>query len=154
MKIVLGVDDSPHSRAAVDYVRTMKWPAGTRVIVLSVARIPVGAYAMVDMPAASSGAEWLDEQVKFHEEVAARTERELREAGIETEARVVRGDPREALVLAAESDHADLVVVGSHGRSGLTKLLLGSVASHVVTHSPCNVLVVKMRTGAAKGGKG
>jgi len=63
----------------------------------------------------------------------------------------VRGDPREALVLAAESDQADLVVVGSHGRSGLTKLLLGSVASHVVTHAPCNVLVVKMR---AKGGKG
>jgi nucleotide-binding universal stress UspA family protein len=40
---------------------------------------------------------------------------------------------------------ADLVVVGSHGRTGLAKLVLGSVASHVVTHAPCSVLVVKMK---------
>lgn len=143
MKIILGVDDSPFSNAAVDYVAGMKWPADTRIIVLSVARVPVGTYAMVDMPAVGTGAEWVDEQVKFHEEVAARIERRLREGGFATEGRVVQGDPRETLVHVAETERADLVVVGSHGRSGLTKLLLGSVASHVVTHAPCSVLVVK-----------
>jgi nucleotide-binding universal stress UspA family protein len=145
MKIVLGVDDSPHSLAAVEFVKKMKWPEGTSVIVLSVARIPVSAYAMVDMPAVSGNTEWLGEQVKFHEEVAARVERQLREAGLKTTGRVVEGDPRESLVHAAETEHADLIVVGSHGRSGLSKLLLGSVASHVVTHAPCHVMVVKLR---------
>jgi len=37
-------------------------------------------------------------------------------------------------------------VVGSHGRTGLGKLVMGSVANHVVTHAPCNVLVVKMKS--------
>ena len=149
MKIILGVDDSPFSHAAVDTVATMKWPADTRIVVLSVARVPVGTYAMVDMPAVGTGTDWVDEQVKFHEEVAARIERRLREAGLETEGRVAQGDPREALVHVAESERADLVVVGSHGRSGLTKLLLGSVASYVVTHAPCSVLVVKSPGRAA-----
>jgi len=56
---------------------------------------------------------------------------------------MVPGDPRSALVDEARQEHADLIVVGSHGRSGLSKLLLGSVASHVVAHAPCSVLVVK-----------
>jgi nucleotide-binding universal stress UspA family protein len=56
---------------------------------------------------------------------------------------MVPSDPRDALVDTAKDLGADLVVVGSHGRSGLKKLLLGSVATHVVTHAHCNVLVVK-----------
>jgi nucleotide-binding universal stress UspA family protein len=39
--------------------------------------------------------------------------------------------------------NADLVVLGSHGRTGIPKLVLGSVASHVVSHAPCDVLVIK-----------
>jgi nucleotide-binding universal stress UspA family protein len=42
-----------------------------------------------------------------------------------------------------DEDPIDRGVVGSHGRSGVRRLLLGSVAAHVVTHSPCNVLVIK-----------
>ncbi len=147
MKIMLGVDDSPHSLAAVDFVKKMKWPEGTSVTVLSVARVPVSAYAMVDMPAVGGSAEWLGEQMRFHEEVASRVERELSDAGLKATSEVVEGDPRVELVEAAESGKVDLIVVGSHGRSGLSKLLLGSVASHVVTHAPCDVLVVK-RAGA------
>jgi universal stress protein A len=57
---------------------------------------------------------------------------------------MVQGDPRDALVETARQDRVDLIIVGSHGRTGLSKLLLGSVASHVVSHAPCNVLVVKL----------
>jgi len=46
-------------------------------------------------------------------------------------------------VLVTESANADLVVVGSHGRSGLTAALLGSVSRHVVDHATCPVVVVK-----------
>jgi nucleotide-binding universal stress UspA family protein len=62
---------------------------------------------------------------------------------------VERGDPREGIVHAAETERADLVVVGSHGRTGLQKLLIGSVAAHVVTHAPCSVVVVKRPRGAS-----
>ena len=62
--------------------------------------------------------------------------------------RVERGDPREGLVHAAETERADLLVVGSHGRTGLPRMLLGSVAGHVATHAPCSVVVVKRPRGA------
>ena len=64
----------------------------------------------------------------------------------ETTVKVLPGDPREALVDTVRAENADLLVVGSHGRTGISKLMLGSVASHVVAHAPCDVLVVKRTT--------
>jgi nucleotide-binding universal stress UspA family protein len=63
------------------------------------------------------------------------------QAGIEVERKLVERDPGEALV--AESAEADLVVVGSHGRTGFRAALLGSVSRHVVDHARCPVVVVK-----------
>lgn len=63
--------------------------------------------------------------------------------GIEAEALVLRGDPTEAIVSAARSQGADLVVMGTHGRRGMARLLLGSVASKVIAIAPCAVLTVR-----------
>ena len=63
------------------------------------------------------------------------------EPSVEIEQRLVEGDPGEAIV--GECEGADLVVVGSHGRTGITAALLGSVSRHVVSHAPCPVVVVK-----------
>ena len=60
---------------------------------------------------------------------------------IEVDRRVVEGDAGEVLV--AEAAKADLIVVGSHGRTGLKAALLGSVSRHVVDHATCPVVVVK-----------
>ena len=56
---------------------------------------------------------------------------------------MVAGDPRAVLTEEARRIGADLLVLGSHGRSGLAKLVLGSVAAHVAAHAPCSVLIVK-----------
>jgi nucleotide-binding universal stress UspA family protein len=143
MKVIIGIDDSPCSKAAVEYARRAQWPADTRFIVLSAAPFETVAYSLVDAGAVSVVQEVQKEQVTKHQEVAARAERELRSAGLATVGRVDRGDPAEAIVRAAQSEGADLVIVGSHGRTGLRKLVLGSVANYVVTHAPCSVLVVK-----------
>jgi nucleotide-binding universal stress UspA family protein len=143
VKILVGVDGSAHSRAALEYVKRMTWPSGTKFVVLSVA-VPMVAYTLVD----AAGLTWMqtaeEEMSGQAQELTARVEKELRDAGLATEARVMRGDPREALVDTARTSGADLVVVGSHGRTGLAKLVMGSVATYVVTHAPCSVLVVKM----------
>lgn len=60
---------------------------------------------------------------------------------VDVERKLVEGDAGEALV--AESKEAELVVVGSHGRSGFKAALLGSVSRHVVDHAACPVVVVK-----------
>ena len=153
MKILIGLDASAHSERVLDVVARMRWPAGSRVIVLAVmqpvASTVTGAYEPTVIPAESL--EGLRQQL---EEVVARAEGTLREVGFSTEGRVVAGEPRQSLVQAAQSERADLIVVGSHGRSGLAKMMLGSVSSHVVTHAPCSVLVVKQSGRATGGGAG
>lgn len=57
------------------------------------------------------------------------------------------GDPGETIVSAAESENVDLVVVGTHGRGTIGRLLLGSVSEHVVRNAPCPVLVIRPAPG-------
>jgi nucleotide-binding universal stress UspA family protein len=59
---------------------------------------------------------------------------------------VVRGDAHQEIVRAAESRKASYVVVGTHGRTGITRLVLGSVAERVARHAPCSVLVARPAT--------
>jgi nucleotide-binding universal stress UspA family protein len=147
MKILIGVDDSPHSNAALEFVRGMSWPEGSRAVVISAVRPAVLAYSDVYVPAVPPREDLMADMIRSHEEVAARARQRLQDSGLATEARVLQGDPREALVEAAKVEQADLLVVGSHGRTGVAKLLLGSVAAHVMAHAPCSVLVVKTPGG-------
>lgn len=144
MRILIGVDDSPHSRAAVEYVRRMAWPKGSIIRVLSVVQPLVSPFTLADVSVATEVARQHEDAVRFHQETAAKAEGELQATGLATEAKVVNGDPRTELVEAAIAERADLLIVGSHGRTGVAKLLMGSVAAYVVTHAPCSVLVVKL----------
>ena len=65
--------------------------------------------------------------------------------------KLLLGDPAEAIIQAAEAEKADLIVMGTHGRRGLTRLLMGSVAEAVVRRASCPVLTVKQ---PAKGTEG
>ncbi len=145
MRVLVGVDDSPHSELTLEFVRSMSWPAGSTIVVASAAQLPSGAYSETYAPVAVDVSVWLKELTQLHEGIASRGARRLAEAGLNTRALVLQGDPRETLVETARTEHADMVVVGSHGRTGLEKLLMGSVASHVVTHAPCSVMVVRRR---------
>lgn len=144
MKVILAVDESPHSRAALEFILRAHWPKGSRFTVLSAVPILTPAYSLVEAGGHSLAPEILERGRRAHQELAAGVERELREAGLTTQSKVELGDAREVILRVAGELQADLIVLGSHGRSGLRKLLMGSVASHVMTHAPCSVLVVKM----------
>ena len=62
--------------------------------------------------------------------------------GVPVDVRVVVGDPFADICRMAEQEQVDLIVMGSHGRTGFGRVLLGSVAERVVRHAPCPVLVV------------
>jgi nucleotide-binding universal stress UspA family protein len=141
MRVLVGVDDSPCSDAAVRYVSEAVWPKPTNFLVVSAAS-PV-FLGPGETLAAQAITDIVEQQERYHREIAERAAARLRQAGLTANPRMVRGDPRVMLEETARSERADLLVVGSHGRSGIKKLLLGSVASHVVTHAPCTVLVVK-----------
>ncbi len=59
--------------------------------------------------------------------------------------RLLFGDAAGAILDAAAEEKADLIVMGTHGRSGVSRLLLGSVAEHVLRHAVCPVLTVRSR---------
>jgi len=64
-------------------------------------------------------------------------------AKVKAKVEVHVGDAYEMIVDIAKKKKADIIVMGSHGRTGLTRLLMGSVTSRVIGHAPCSVLVVK-----------
>ena len=143
MKVLVGIDESEYSGAAVRFIGDAPWPEGTQFIVLS-----ASSPALPGPGEVISGehlTEFLRQEEARHGEIAERAAIRLRKAGLSVEARTARANPQTALVDAAQAENVDLVIVGSHGRTGFRKLLLGSVASHVVTHAPCSVLVVKQR---------
>jgi nucleotide-binding universal stress UspA family protein len=68
-----------------------------------------------------------------------------RQAGVRATGLLLDGAPHDQIVRAVKSRRADLVVIGTHGRTGLARLFLGSVAARVVTLAPCPVLTVRGR---------
>jgi nucleotide-binding universal stress UspA family protein len=68
-----------------------------------------------------------------------------RAAGVRARGRVLEGTAHEEIVKAAKRERADLIVMGTHGRTGLTKMLIGSVASRVIAMAPCPVVTVRAR---------
>lgn len=80
----------------------------------------------------------------------AKSKTEAQQLGVkEVATRLLTGVPWDEIVSAARSDSAvDLIVIGTHGRTGLAHVLLGSVAEKVVRHAPCPVLVVRRRENA------
>lgn len=83
----------------------------------------------------------LSKEAQRHlEEVAARI------TDVPVETIVHYGEPGGSIVVVAERVGADLIVVGTHGRSGVGRMLLGSVAEYVLRHAPCPVLTIKPGT--------
>jgi len=148
MKILLAIDDSPYSSEAVRAVAARPWPPGTTVRVLS-------AVEQIPPPAAEL---WYDaggdlerarqELTKRAEQLTARVAESLAASGLAAEPAVRQGDPRSVIVDEAKEWGADLIVLGSHGYTGLQRLLLGSVAQSVVSHAPCSVEVVRQKAVA------
>jgi nucleotide-binding universal stress UspA family protein len=144
--IVVGVDGSEASvealRWAVDEARLR----GATVVALHawvfVPAAPIGDPGMIAIPAGDLAGQLEAETEAARAELADAVARALGpEPDVEVVQRLTEAEPGEALV--EESKEADLVVVGSHGRSGLRAAILGSVSRHVVDRARCPVVVVK-----------
>jgi nucleotide-binding universal stress UspA family protein len=68
---------------------------------------------------------------------------DAKKAGVPAKPLVLTGAPYEAIVDAAKENKADLVVMGTHGRKGVSRFFLGSVASRVISTAPCPVMTVR-----------
>lgn len=76
--------------------------------------------------------------------LVTRIAKQLRGKGLKVSTSVVRGKPRSKIIDVASKWKADLIVLGSHGRRGFNRMLMGSVSEAVVRHAPCSVHVVRV----------
>jgi len=144
--ILLAEDGSIGARDAAACVEA--WPifASLPVTVVSVAEValPMGgaAFGLYDQ-VMESYTESVDVARAQHREIALRRAERLTTTGRAVQIEVRDGDAAAEIVAAAGELQADLVVVGTRGHTGLTRMILGSVARKVLTHAPCSVLVVR-----------
>jgi nucleotide-binding universal stress UspA family protein len=85
----------------------------------------------------------VDQVRALRESALARSVANARQLGIAAQFLIWEGDPGASVIDAAEAEGADLIIVGSHGRGPVGRLLLGSVSSHVVAHAHVRVVVVR-----------
>lgn len=136
MRILVAVDLSQVSGALVGFATRLAARIGGELTVLH-------AYTAGDAAVALQDAGLSIDQ--FVEHLHGEALRLLREGGAEAgrfRIAIVEGNPVEAILERAAQDQADVIVVGTHGRTGLRRLLIGSVAEGVLRRAPCPVVVV------------
>src|SRR5262249_19276870 len=148
MKILLAVDGSEASLAAVEEAARTPWPAGSVVRIVSVAEIPMLATTWVMPMPVGNSKEWeriFEERSVENTAQAMARFSEIAGAQPEMMARTPKGDPKIAILDEAERWGADLIVVGTHGYNALERLWPGSVSRAVASHARCSVEIARRR---------
>jgi nucleotide-binding universal stress UspA family protein len=148
MKVLLAVDGSDYSLAAVEEVAHMPWPEGSRVRVVAVAELPLATGPWEIPLSANSYEEWvkvLEERSVENTAQAMARFGEVAGALTEVTPKTLKGDPKFAILDEAERWGADLIIVGTHGYNALERLWLGSVSRAVVSNAKCSVQIVRRR---------
>jgi nucleotide-binding universal stress UspA family protein len=128
-------DFSEHSQSAFGLACALARDYGARLLVLHVAAVPTVVYGEGVLP-------------PNPEEIRAAAQEQLDrltvpDANLRAERLLREGDAAAEILRSAVEANADLIVMGTHGRTGLERLLLGSVAEHVLRKAPCPLLIVK-----------
>jgi nucleotide-binding universal stress UspA family protein len=134
--VLVAFDFGEASRKALLYGQNLTRALGGRLHVLHVADV-IATTAAQFYPDQAGAPEARAESLAYQQLRAILPDDRIRLA-----VRVERS-PADAIVEHAKAIHADVIVVGTHGRDGVSRLLMGSVAEHVVRYAPCPVLVVR-----------
>ena len=137
-KLLVATDGSEFSKAAVQEAIKIAGACSSTLYVLLVVEIN----AEVELWDAQSADKIEKNMRKYLEGIKARAARE----GIKCEVILHLGDePYKNIVSEAKERKVNTIIMGSHGRTGLTRLMMGSVVTRVIGHAPCKVLVVPVK---------
>lgn len=139
--ILVPTDLSPHAEAALDYACELASKLGATVHLVNVIGIPALGVPELGLAVTSSMIDsMIAENQKALEALAAR------KCGTAIIGQILlkTGDARDSIDQTAKEIGADLIVMGTHGRRGVSRALLGSVAETVVRTAPCPVLTIRM----------
>lgn len=140
-RILLATDLTPASRPAFDEALRIAEDRGAELVLAHAYQLP-----NLGQPVALTGEVYdaMDRQLRVAAE--RRMEKlvaDARRRKVRARSLVVFGDPYEAITKTAADEGVDLVIMGTHGRKGVARFFLGSVASRVISTAPCPVLTVR-----------
>ncbi len=144
MKIVVGIDFSETSEQALRVAVNLARSSGmAEVHLVNVLAPPVGGTEFAPLVDVS------EQTVNAQRQLADSLESLAGVPGVFAFSHVLVGNPQKELPRVADELEADLIVVGTHGRRGVDRMVFGSVAEHVVRTAPCSVLTVRPRPPTA-----
>lgn len=135
--IMVAFDNSPHANRAMEKALALAEANGALLELITVVHLPdyAGTIDEVD--------EMIRDGKKFYQGAHDRAAAEAQKKGVKFTSKMLHGHIGETLVKYANDGGVDLIVMGSHGRSAVGRLLLGSVSNYVVKHAKCPVLIVR-----------
>ena len=142
--IVVATDGSKYSAAAASEAIGIAKRNNSKLTVLAVVPADIAMPTDIDF-AALQRDKLADQDMQMAEKNAKAVKEAAQKAGVDAQAFVMSGKPADAIIEIAKDKSADLIVVGSHGRTGLDRLLMGSVTERVIVISSCAVLAVKSK---------
>lgn len=145
--VLVPTDFSPDSRAAAELaVHLLKAESDARrLILLHAFHLPIEYSAYGGVPVSPA----LLEEARIHAEAELRAQRdELAALGMEIETRAVAGEPASSICALAEAEDIDLIVMGTVGRTGAARWIVGSTAERVMQRSHCPVVTLRHRDDA------
>jgi nucleotide-binding universal stress UspA family protein len=145
--ILVPTDFSEYADYALDYAVELAKSFQARVTVLYVYYLPSIALGEVS-PAVID--ETLEAMETNAQQQAQKALARVLNAGLQGDSVIVEGAPFQMIIDTAKETAVDLIVMGTHGRTGLTHVLMGSVAERVVRMAPCPVLVTRGRSSIAE----
>jgi nucleotide-binding universal stress UspA family protein len=146
-QVIIATDGSETANEAADFGIEMIGCSGAKVYAIYV--IDTTPYRSVPLDKIWSD-KVLEEFEKEGREATSYIEKIGKAAGVEVESRVLRGHPAEKIVTFAEDNNIDMIIMGSLGKSGYERVLLGSVSEKVIRHAKIPVLVVRERHKSEK----
>ncbi len=135
-KILLATDGSKYSNTALKEAISISKACSSKLYVIAVVEVNLEYEALAPLlvEKAESETRKLLESAK----------KKILKEGLECETIVHQGDePAQLIVEEARKKKVNMIIMGIHGRKGLTKLIMGSVTQKVIAHTPCSVLIVK-----------
>lgn len=145
-RLLIAYDGSRYADAAVAAVASRAWPKGTRATLLAVSEFQLRMGDIALALTEALGRKGKPSPWPWMESRLARAAKTLVAAGLRAETALLIGEPRRSLLEQAKRLKADSVFLGSHGYTGLRRMMLGSVSAAVAAHAPCSVEVVHIKT--------
>jgi nucleotide-binding universal stress UspA family protein len=146
MKVLVAIADHDFGNLLADFVGKHHWDAGTEIRVLHIEQLQPdfltpGPYFIDLTPGEVEKIDRVSHRLVA--DITRRIQAQIDQSEVVLQGEVRPGVPKEEILDTATSWPADLVIMGSHGRSGISRFMLGSVSHAVMSHLPCSMTIIR-----------